>query len=118
MVDEPEVTAILREHAGLQILVPVPDVRRDAAGDGPAGRNEGCGAKRLHAPDPIRSENRIKAKNDCNGRRPPRGQLLSSPILSYPLVVTNFGRLALGCIEADVRKQILILQHFKLFQEI
>ena len=26
--------------------------------------------------DPIRSENRIKAKNDCNGRRPQRGNYL------------------------------------------
>ena len=25
---------------------------------------------------PIRSENRIKATDDCNGRKPPRGQLL------------------------------------------
>ena len=30
----------------------------------------------LHVSDPIRSENRIEAKNDCNGRSPQRRNYL------------------------------------------
>ena len=41
---------------------------RDAGAD--------AGAAGAHRPDPIRSENRIKAKSDCNGRRPQRGNYL------------------------------------------
>ena len=43
--------------------------------------------------DPIRSENRIKAKNDCNGRRP-RGATLTLPFRSPQPGACDLGRRA------------------------
>ena len=64
---------------GRQARFAAPDVhlrRRAAEGR----RRRVLGGRELQmqgnlAADPIRSENRIKATNDCNGRRSPRGQL-------------------------------------------